>query len=745
MARMHVSGQFSLTRLSLCLGLAFGSHGAWAQDAAMPSVGTLKEVVISGSRVEQDIDEVPATITSITAETIGRENPTDLEELLKDEVGVSVRSQPNRSSAVFRAVGRGGNEGVNIRGLEGDRVRLQVDGVSLPATYVSGPYAAGRGDTIDPEGYKRVELLRGASSTQFGSDGLAGTVSFVTKDPSDLLTLGKPQQFNIKSTYASVDNSIQLAPSFAFAGDGVQGMVLASLRRGHETDNMGTNDVANVNRTTPNPANNRADYVLAKLVLSPSAAHQIKLSAESLNRQNNTDILSFFGDPGTVATLTDVDATENIKRDLFRLEHRYAPSHRWFDILNTSFYAQQTNNQQLGYEARSTAPLVRTRDTSYSENTLGGSVQLESNFGEGVAHRLVYGADLAQTTITSFKGGYNSSGTAFVPNKSFPDTDYLVFGAFIQDEIGVGPIKVTPGLRFDSFRYTPNPDALYRVNNTVEPSSLNDSALSPKLGAVWKLAPMAQVFAQYAHGFKAPKPSQINGGVSNLSVTPGPSNSGNYKTIGNPNLKSETSDSIELGLRGRSEDAKRSYSVAVFHAKYKDFILENQLIESNAHPTPDVSQSINLNSVTIKGFELRGEWAFGTGWSVSAAYAHAEGDSESNGVSTPLVTIDPDKLVVGLNYANGSRWGGTAHLTAVDRKSRNPDPTMVTPSGYGVVNLSAWYNFSKATRLTGGIDNLFDKKYVEWADVRDLAATSTAVDAFTQPGRNFKVSLTHSF
>jgi hemoglobin/transferrin/lactoferrin receptor protein len=703
-------------------------------------VGTLKEVVVSASRVEQELEDVPATITAITAQDIALDNPTDLEELLNSEVGVSVRSQPNRSSGVFYATGRGGNEGVNIRGLEGDQVRLQVDGVSLPSTYASGPYAAGRGDTIDPEGYKRVELLRGGSSSQFGSDGLAGAVSFLTKDPEDLLTLGKPQQFTLKSAYASVDNSFQLAPSFAFAGSGVQGMVLASMRRNHETKNMGTNDASNISRTTPNPANNQANYVLAKLVLSPSAAHQIKLTAETIKRQNNTDIKSFFGDSFTVATLTDVDVREDISRDLAKLDYRYAPNGMWFDVLSASVYSQKSQNLQHGYEARSTAPLVRTRDTSYGESTLGASLQMETHLGAQTKHLLVYGLDTTLTDVTSLKAGYNSSGAAFVPNKSFPDTDYRVLGAFVQDTISVGSFSVTPGLRYDSFKLTPKPDALYQVNNTAAPSELSDSALSPRLGAVWKLAPMAQVFANYSHGFRAPKASQVNGGVTNLTAA------SPYTSIGNPNLKSETSDSVEIGLRGFvSNNTKNTYSVAVFHGKYKDFIASNVLVTDNIAPTPDVFQSINLNKVTISGFEARTSWELAKGLRLSAAYAHAEGDSESNGVSTPLSTIDPDKLILGLSYAHGAQWGLATQLTAVERKERNPDATKVTPGGYGVMDISGWYTFGKATRLTAGINNLFDKKYVEWADVRDVAATSAVVDAYTQPGRNFKVSLTHSF
>ena len=93
--------------------------------------------------------------------------------------------------------------------------------------------------------------------------------------------------------------------------------------------------------------------MLAKLILSPSAAHQFKLTAESLKRQNDTDILSFFGDPFAAATLTDVDVRENITRDLGKLDYRYAPTNTWFDILTANVYAQTSLNSQYGFEARS--------------------------------------------------------------------------------------------------------------------------------------------------------------------------------------------------------------------------------------------------------------------------------------------------------------------------------------------------------------------------------------------------------
>ena len=725
--------------LVLLVALTGINHAVLAEEQESPKLDSLKEVVISATRVEQDVNDVANTVTTISAEEIAEQQPADIKDLLRYETGVSVRSQPNRASGVFRATGRAGNEGINIRGLEGNQVLLQVDGVRLPSAYEFGQFAAGRGDYIDLEACKRVEILRGPSSTQYGSDGLAGAVSFLTKDPTDLLTLGKSWQAALKLAYSSVDNSWTTVPSVAYANDVVEAMLLGSFRQGQEADNQGDNNARNVTRTTPNPADAKSDYLLAKVVLKPNENHQFKFTAENLDRQIDTNVLSFFGDPFTVATLTGVKLKEDIQRQLFKVDYDYTNTgNSWFQHANASLYSQDSKNRQYGLETRSVGNLVRTRDTDYVEDTIGGSFQLESNFGEVIAHRLVYGVDGSTAEVSSQRDGFNTTGAAFIPSKNFPDTDYRLLGAFVQDEINIGQFSIIPGLRYDSFKLSPHADSLYLASTTTPPKALKGSEVSPKIGVIWKLDPLANIFAQYAHGFRAPQPVQVNNGFSNLlAANP-------YTTIGNPNLKPEISDSVEFGVRGRSNALR--YSASIFEGKYKDFIASNQLIQSNPAPTPDVFQSINFGEVKISGFELRGEWAFLEDWSTSISYAHAKGDSKADGIKTPLITIDPDKLVLGLRYDKNSKYGGQLFATLVERKKRNPDPTTnYTPDGYEVVDMTAYYNFNENVSINAGIFNVFDRKYFAWSDVRNLSPTFQQIDAYSQPGRNAVVSVKYQF
>lgn len=150
---------------------------------------TLSTVVVTGSRSERELQDIPATIDLIQGAALDPAKVQDIRDLVRDLPNVSVRRAPQRFGAVMGSTGRDGNAGFNIRGLEGNRVLLSIDGVRMPRALSSGVFgsaAFGR-DYYDLGLISRVEILRGANSALYGSDGLAGMVAMFTTEPKDLL------------------------------------------------------------------------------------------------------------------------------------------------------------------------------------------------------------------------------------------------------------------------------------------------------------------------------------------------------------------------------------------------------------------------------------------------------------------------------------------------------------------------------------------------------------------------------
>ena len=259
-----MSIKHSVIAMAVVCPIMMSANDKTSADQNMTQLG---QTTVSATRIEQDVNDVASSVVVIDSKEMEKQGANDIKDVLRYEADTSVRFTPNRGSTAFYANGRGGNEGINIRGLEGNQVLLQTDGVRLPMSYGSGPFFSGRGDYIDTDAYKAVEILKGPASSMYGSDGLAGAVSFMTKDPADLLTLGNPYQTSVKMGYFSADESYSVVPTFAARGEMFEGMILGSFKRGHETDTKGENDSPNVTRTKNNPTDTKSDYLLGKYLV----------------------------------------------------------------------------------------------------------------------------------------------------------------------------------------------------------------------------------------------------------------------------------------------------------------------------------------------------------------------------------------------------------------------------------------------------------------------------------------------
>ena len=733
------------TQIALALGLAWGLAPTWASAQATPSTppvaesdaARLSEITVSSTRTERRVDKVPNTVTVTSAAKIEQDGARDIKDVFRNELDVTVRAAPTRFTAAGAATGRAGNEGINIRGLEGNQVLMMVDGIRVPNSFSFGSFATGRGDFLDVDGIKTVEVLRGPASTQFGSDGLAGAVAFRTLDPADLRKPGESIGGFARSSYAGIDRSWANSVGVSGVSGAWQGLLLGSFRQGHEVVNKGDNEVQNASRTAPNPVGYNNRYLLAKAAFSVDPTQTLGVSWESQKRRQNTEVYSGRSVPPlAAASVIDLDTRDLVDRDRDRvsLEHRSndlnAPL---VQRAETRIYAQDAKVNQLGIEDRFTSA-DRTRDNTYQTKVVGVSTLLETNLSAGLNQRLTYGFDWSRAEANGVRDGTVAPFGETFPTKPFPDTTYTLTGAFVQTEIETGAVSVIPGLRFD--RYELSPSTVGYAGGAA--ATLSGQAATPRLGMVWQLAPSFAPYGQIAKGFRAPTPDQVNNGFTNLAS--------GYTSIGNANLKAEQADSLEIGFRGKTGGLR--YSVAAFNNRYQDFISQQVVGGAGTPANPTVFQYINLANARIQGWEARAEWKLDTRWTTNAGVAFAKGDREASGISAPLDTVQPLKAVFGLRY-DDSTWGARGNVVYSEGKESGriapATATPFAPAAYTVLDLGLYWKPMRSLTLNANVNNVLDTKYWRWSDVSGLADNSTVKDAYTAPGRNVQVSVRYDF
>ncbi|MDX1251235.1 MAG: TonB-dependent hemoglobin/transferrin/lactoferrin family receptor [Gammaproteobacteria bacterium] len=690
-------------------------------------------VTVTATKTPRAIRDTPASVTVIDDKEMERRLTGDIKDLIRYEPGISVGAKPDRQ----------GNTSFNIRGIEGNRVLILIDGVRVP----DGP-AAGLSfnrDLVDLDAVKSVEIIRGPASSLYGSDAIGGVVSYITKDPADYLEPGgRPWFAAVKGAYYSA--SRQWAETLTLAGrqGRFDGMLVYTRRDRKETANKGN--------IAPNPQDTGSDNLLAKLLFYANERHLFKLTAEGLDRGTRTDVRSAQGPVPGGSRIAGQRADDATRRVRLSLDHEYENPAAALPKIVWRLFWQDADMREHTEESRiapGPAPnRLRVTDQDFLQTIRGGSLQSEHAFSTAAAtHRLIYGLDLSATSTSRPRDRteYNlSAGTSTkrvagetFPNKTFPDTETQRAGFYMQDEImvGTGRLTLIPGVRYDHYRMTPDPDQAFANINTsgYAVKRVEDSAVSPKLGAVMKLTPRLSAYAQYAGGFRSPPYDDANIAFTNFTF--------GYTVLPNPGLASEKSQNVELGLRGAFQSG--GFSLAVFDNRYRDFI-ETASLGRDPATNLLVFQPRNLSKARIYGAEAKGEIRLGESLSLLGSLAYARGDNQQAGV--PLDSVDPLKGVIGMRWqAPADRWRGELMITHMARKDRVSDPAFFTAPAHTTVDLLGSYNFSKRLRLNAGLFNLLDEKYWLWPVVRGRTASDPALDRYTQPGINVSASLAYAF
>jgi hemoglobin/transferrin/lactoferrin receptor protein len=703
------------------------------QTQAQPT--QLDAVTTAATRNRRPIDAVPGTVSVITTEDIDRENMQNMRDLVRNEPGVSVGNNP----------GRAGFTNFVIRGIGGNRVLVMVDGMRVPDYPGSnqGPGLYTR-DFVDLENVKRVEIIRGPASALYGSDALGGVVAYITKDPSDYLVPGG------KDVYASAKVAYDSSNySFAetFTGAVRQGpwemLGLYTRRDGHNTQIKSS-------LYEPNPQNAGENNFLAKFVLRPSDHDTIRVVGEYVEKSVKTQVLSSVGNfQSLFANIFDQWANDRTQRYRLSAQWVHEAPIGFIDRLDFMAYYSAVARQEDAMELRGpfnglTPTNFRTSSHWYTQDIAGAELQLDSAAEIfGLHNAFTYGLSFSYTMtsrprfrqqVTMATGATTNvvAGEAF-PNKNFPDTQTAQAGIYLQDEITAGRLTVTPAIRLDYYNLRPNPDgAFWRSSGAINvlPSESTYWSASPKLGLLYRFTDEYSGFFQYARGFRAPPYDNANFAFTNVTSF--------YQILPNANLRPETSDSFEIGVRGKYKDGS-SFALSGFYNLFNDFI-DTVTVASGPPPALTVFQFQNLSNVTIWGFEARGEYRVRPEWALLGYFAYAKGTDNATGL--PIDSVDPWKLQGRVRYGTGTGFGAQLIGTVVGQHDQVSNPTYFQAPSYFNLDATVSYDWNRIVTVNAGAFNITNAQYWNAQDVIGVAANNAQLQRLTQPGRYFGVNLT---
>lgn len=729
-------------KTTFCLGV-MGVVFASPYGVAENTPDELETVTIIG-RIPRPLLMTEASVSVIDAAAIDNAMALDLRDLVSREPGISVRGDATRF----------GDDSISIRGISGNRVRLDVDGVPRAAAFAVGSFSDAGRALSGLDFIKRIEILRGPASATYGSAAIGGIVAVSTFDPADLIDADRDRGARGRLQYSSVNDAAHASVLLAGRADGGGGQSRDEWLFGWAHERAGESENGS-EIVRANPQSIVSNAWLGKYVLG-AWNEPIRISLFARERQSKTNVASLVLQPGRFVNTTAMDGDDRTSEFKFAVD-RTTHGDGVLEQFDWRVWVQRAVTEQRTFESRrAVAPRTPASniDRSFRYDVDAAGMTAVASFElpgatfqhhwavgfEGAVQRISEARDGVQVTQPDGSATKSILGEVF-PLRDFPKSDVLDVGAFVFDEISLlaSGFVLSPALRVDHYRLDPRVDAVYSEDNPNQrPAAMRSTSVSPRLGVSRKFGGGVVAFGQYTHGYRAPPFEDVNIGLDIPLFR--------YRALPNPDLRPERSDHLEFGLR--ASGARSSAVASVFGARYRDFIESKVSLGVDPSTGYTLFQSRNRSRAQIYGVEAKFDVELdrsstARAWEASFAMAYARGKDEST--SLPLNGIDPLRATMMVAYSPlHSRWRVESLVTAVASQNRVDQSVgaLAHAAGYATVDLTARWDVSRAVRIRAALLNVFDRRYSEWSDVRGRLANDPSLPLFVRPGRSVTAGVT---
>lgn len=703
---------------------------------------SLDEIVISGTRWQQPINNIPSKIISISPQDIELQNPQTAADLL----GVS--------GNVFIQKSQQGAGSPMIRGFATNRLVYTIDGVRMNNAIFRGGNIQNV-INLDPFAIENTEILFGPASVIYGSDAIGGVMSFQTLTPKfsnmeKLLISGKGV-----TRYSSVNHEqtghfdVNLGwEKWAFITS-LSSWDFDHLRQGR----YGPEDYI---KTKYPQRRDGIDLVINQedeLLQIPSAYSQVNFMQKIRFQPDKKWEFQYGLHYSQTSTYGRYDRHNRMRNGTFRYaEWNYGPQQWLMNHLNVTHQANHKlfDNMSLGLALQSfeESRIDRNFDSSQRrtrvENVEAYSANLDFIKNIGNRHKLYYGIEYIFNEVNS-NGTQMNIVTEAVTDEAdrYPEASWTSVAAYVNDEWKLtNALSLQAGLRYNHFLldadFSNNID-FYPLDFTT--AKINNGSLTGSLGGVYRPNQKWTIRTHFSTAFRSPN---VDDAGKVFDSEPG------SVVVPNPNLDAEYAYNFDVGMVRVFGDAFKldltAYYTLLDNALVRrDFQLNGQEFIDYDGQLSRVQALQNAAKANVYGFQLGIEAKLSQSLKFFSDFNYQKGEEELDDGSTsasrhaaPFYGVSRLRYHFKNNYKfelNAIYQGqqSFSNLAVSERSkdeiyAKDANGNNYSPAWY-TLNFKVFYQFNKIIGLSGGVENITDQRYRPYSS------------GLSGPGRNFILSL----
>lgn len=570
---------FRKAYLGASISLLAITSAAQAQEAPE---GGLEEIVVTAQKREQNLQQVPVSVTALSAEAIANKGITQFENLAQVAPGLTITQGTQRT----------GNS-INLRGIGTSVFSIGVE--PAVSVVVDDVPILNQGQAFSTlTDIERIEVLRGPQGTLFGKNASAGVLNITSKAPTS-----ETHGYIDQSYYSGNESRTRFGIGGSLIPDTLKGSIstlfgtydgnVDNQHNGQEVNGYNHRGVRGKLEFTPNDDVTFtliADYMQAhddgpngvvSKSLTPAFANALRpVEASNHNRDINTDTRSHVEDTNKGLsgqldwqlgdyTLTSITAWRGWDNT------QYQDGDRLSTI--TAAFPGTADKGDLAFDQYSQELRLASPKGEFLEY-VGGLFYMHGKDDE------TYQRTLTTTTRTD-RG---------VADYSTTSDSYAAFGEttlnFTSDFRGIAGLRYTHDeLEYAHRRVSTSATTVSGIQPATRSSgSVDEDGWSGRLGVQYDLSDAVTTYLTYSRGYKGP--------AYNVFF--------NMQPRDTEALKPETSNTWEAGIKATSWNNRLTTNLAVFHSDYDNY--QANFFDTVAGQV--VTRLINAGSVSTEGVEL---------------------------------------------------------------------------------------------------------------------------------------------